>query len=395
MASLVTPPTYLSVAALKAQPNDYDLTPYTDAQLQDLLVRASGKANSILRRNLLAEEVTVRILGDGTNKLEIRKPLLYIKRVQIAVPGSTGMYVPLDQILVDYTSGSVLEYTPMLWNGLGYFARFPSDIPVDVTLGSGYGFNPYKAPNYTTQDGNGNLTPGTYNLAITTQTMNGETTANVRQVSTVNGAITANISETLGAYLYRAYLSPAANNTTLSTGSSANATSFSVGAVGTIAAGDVLLFDSGANAEALTVATASGTTITTTTGAQFAHSSGVKVIPIPKLVAISNFTAYGTVSMSITVSSLTATQGLWQDNLPTVDTSAPDIPPAITEAVSLLALSRIYEQNNLANRGVYRESNLGREVMWRSTEGTSGTGTPLMEQQARLLLAPFSLQAIF
>lgn len=401
MGSLLANPSYITQAQFAAMPLDYDITGYSTSQQQDILNRASGKANSIMRRNLLAREQTIRILGDGTNKLETHRgiPLLYIKRVQIAIPGTTGMYIPLDQILIDYTSGSILEYTPMLWNGLGYFARFPSNIPVDITLGFGYGYNPYVAPTYTTTDANGNLTAGTYNLAVTTQTMNGETTAVVKQVSTTNGAIQIGINETLGAYLYRAYISSAANNTDINSaaGYAAGSSSFVVDAVGTIAPGDILLFDTGASAEYLTVATVnSGTkTITTTTASVYAHADECPVIEQPLLVQVSPFTAYGSTSITMTVSSLTATQGLWQDSLPLSDSSAPVLPEAITEAVRLLAMSIIYEQNNLANRGVYMQRSNRKELSWRSTEGTAGKGVPLFVQEAMSMLQPYALQAIY
>lgn len=396
---LANPAAYITAATFKTMPIDYDLTPYSDPQIQDILNRASAKVNSIIKRDLLAKERVIRELGNGDSRLELRTaPLLYIKKIQIVVPGSTGPLIPVDQVLIDYTSGSILQYTPLYYNGQGYFSRFPKDIPVDFTVGSGYGYT-ISSPSYTTSDmgGSNGLPAGTYNVAISTKTMFGETAPTVRQVTTASGNILVVVAETLGAYLYRAYISSAANNTTLNGATLVGATSFVLNSVGTIAVGDVLLFDSGANAEYLTVASVNaGTkTVTTTTGAVNAHSNSVAVIEQPKLCAESPFTAYGLTQMQIGINSLSAPSGIYQDVLPLADTASAPVPSIIIEATRLLAMSILYEQNNLANRGVYTTRTNRKEISFKSTEGNSGRGVPLMEEQAAAILRPFQLQAIF
>lgn len=327
---LAKPPSYITTEQFRAMPLDYDLSSYTDPQIQDILNRASGAADALMRRSLLARERTMRYIGDGTNKLELREnPLLYVKRIQIVIPGSIGPLIPLDQILIDYQSGSVLQYTPLLWEGQGYFARFPDDIPVDVTLAYGYKCGVVKAPTWTSADTDGTgLAAGAYDIAITTRTMWGETTATPLTVTTATGNIVVTIAPVLGAYLYRAY-----------------------------------------------VAEHGQTPLT--------------------LVAESPFTAYGTTAMTIDVNALTPQNGLWPDPLPTTDTSAPELPSAITEAVRLLALNILWEQNNLANRGVAKTESGRKSIAWRSTEGSAGKGVPLAVQQATALLKPYSLQAIY
>jgi hypothetical protein len=395
MAILANPASYLTAAAFKAMPLDYDISSYTDAQLQDVLVRATGFADAIMRKTWLYRERVIRLFGDGTNRLEIHEtPLLYIKKVQIVIPGSSGPLIPVDQILIDYTSGGLLEYTPMLWQGQGYFAVFPHGVPIDITVGTGYGFV-YSPPVVTLADTSGpGLAPGAYNIAVTTKTMSGETSATIRQFTTATGSIQATIAPTLGGYLYRAYVSNAANNTTLTAPSIVGTTSFTVASAGTIAPGDVLLF--GANtpkAEYLTVATASGTSVTTTTGALNAHASADSIIPRPMLSRESPFTAYGMASLSVTVSALAPT-GYWQDAFPLTDSSSPTLPSAITEATRLLALMQLYEQNNLANRGVYELNSGKKRLVFKSTQGTSGRGIPLMAEQAAAILRPYSFQGM-
>lgn len=395
---LNNPATYLSVAEFKARALDYDISGYSDAQLQTFLVEASGHAESIMRRKLRAQERTIRYLGDGTNRLELHQaPLLYVKRLQIVFPGTTGPYIPMDQLLLDHGSGSVFEYTPMLFNGtMGYFSRFPDGIPVDVTLAWGFAYT-YAQPAYTTLDSanRGGVTPGAYNLAITTKSMWGETTAVVKQYTTASGVFVNTITPVLGAYLYRAYCSSAANNTTLNGATLANAATFTVHAIGGIAVGDVLLIGAGATAEYATVAAVNGSVITPQAALVNAHADGEAVIEQPKLVAESPFTAYGSAAMNVTVNSLSAPDGIYQDVLPLTDNSAPPIPDAIPKAVAMLTLDQMYEQNNLANRGVSTTRSGRKEVQWRATDGNSAKGVSSFVQQATELLKPYSLQKIF
>ena len=67
---LVNPPTYLSVSAFRAEANDYDLSGYTDAQLQDILVRASGKADSHHAPDLPADRRERRVRGIGHDRAD-------------------------------------------------------------------------------------------------------------------------------------------------------------------------------------------------------------------------------------------------------------------------------------------------------------------------------------
>jgi hypothetical protein len=113
-----------------------------------------------------------------------------------------------------------------------------------------------------------------------------------------------------------------------------------------------------------------------------------------KFVGASPHTTYGSNGMTINISSLNAPVGYWQDTLPTADTSARPYPAAFAEAVRLIFLAGLYEQNNLSNRGVGSTRSGAKTVQWRSTEGSSGKGTPLMMDQARSLLAPYATLTI-
>lgn len=393
---LANPPSYMTAAQLKAIASDFDLTTYTDAQLQDMLNRASGYVNSILRRNLLAQERTQRIYGDGTSRFQLdKRPILYIKRMTIIQPGAVGFAIPISQLLIDYDSGEALQYTPMLWLGQGIAALFPNDCPIDVTYAYGYPASPIvKSPAFTTADVPGTgLAPGTYNLAVTARTMWGEAVASVSQVTTSTGNIQVTVTPGLGAYVYRAYISSAANNTTITSTAAVGGTVLPVASAAGFTVGSQWLLDGN---EVVTVGAVNGLNVTITSPLVNAHNSGAKIIPVPLSVTEAAITQYGLTPLTLSVNSLTPNlAGMYQDVFPVVDTSLPVIPAAFTEAVRLLTLSMIYEQNNLANRGVSGVVSDGKRVMWRSTQGSSGRGTPEYVDQARELLAPYKFGGIF
>jgi len=330
---LVNPRTYLSVAAFQAQPSDYDLSSYSANNLQDLLVRASGVVDAYLRRTLLATQVTERMRGDGTNTLFIgRHPIIFVKRIEFVLPGMQGFQLPVSQILVDYNTGENLNYTPLVFQGMGLTVAFPRGAPFDITYGYGMGYA-VPAPAFTTQDvtpqAGTPLAPGTYYIAVTSQTMWGESTSSITQITTATGSINVVITPVPGAYIYPVYLG---------TSNSASALN---------------------------------------------------------LVGRSPSTNYGSNPLTVNVQSLSAPTGIFPQTLPTTDSSAYPLPNAIIEATRLIALGILWEQNNLANRGIYRQSSDHKELMWRSTEGQGGKGVSYVQQQAMELLKPYSLQSVF
>lgn len=324
---IAKPASYMTTQALRAMALDYDLTTYNDVQLAEMLARASSVADSLMKKSYIAREVTLQYEGNGSNQMDLRhRPIIYIKKVEITVPGVRGWLIPLDQLLVDYEKGSLKIYQPILWWG-SYFALFPRGATIEVTFGYGYGY-PVSQPTYTLADERGGtLDPGPYDVAITAQTPAGETTGTVQTVMSVSGAIIVTVAPSLGAALYRAYAAP------------------------------------------------SGAT------------------PL-MLVGESAHTNYGVTKMQIVISNLSVPIGMWQDTLPTADTSAHVVPNAIAEATSLLLLARIFEQNNLANRGIYMTRSGGKSVSWKSTEGNSGRGVPTLWQQATEILKPYSTMTV-
>ena len=388
---LVSPPTLVSVTQFKGFANDFDLTSYSDPQLQDKLSAATAAAESICRRSLLAREETIRFIGDGTDKLDLGKPLIiYVKRAQVVIPGPTGYSIPVNELLIDYGSGDAFEYAPLYFAGAGYRSIFPYGAPIDITFAWGYGYTAAKAPAWTASDvSGGGLAAGSYNVAVTARTFWGETTAAVSQYTTSTGSFDIAITSGIGVYIYRVYISDATDNTTISSSPLAGATTFNVTATAGMTVGSQWLLDSGSLAEVVTISGVVGSTVTVGAALTNAHTSGAKFIPAPLLVQEAPVSAFGTSPITLGVNTLSPSNGLWPDALPTSDTSAPPLPWAIQEAIRLLTLSSIYEQNNLANQGVYQQRSGNRLVSWVSTEGKSGKGVPTMWQQATQLLDPY------
>lgn len=330
MSVLVSPASYLTEAQFRAMPLDYDLSSYTDANITDLLVRASGAADSIMRRSLLATERTKRMTGDGTNTLTLNDhPILYVRKIQFFQPGVTGFTVPLSYFSVDTITGRITQYAPIALTGIGYLPYFPQGLEIDVTYARGYGYNPIVAPSYSLSDAQGSgLAPGQYTIGITTRTMTGETLPTFQTYTTATGSILVTVNPVLGAYLYRVFL---------------------------------------------------------VAGASSAGATLVAEIPA---------TQFNSSPITGTITSAVAPSGFFAEAAPAIDTSALPTPNAIIEAIRLLAMGILWEQNNLANRGVYKESSGAKSIMWRSTEGTSGKGISYMQQQATELLRPYCYQAI-
>ena len=264
-------------------------------------------------------------------------PLLYVKHVQLVLPGMTGWQLPAQQILIDYNNGELKIYTPLMFQGLGYASVFPEGMPVDVTLGWGYlaAVNPTTAPAWTSQDvsvsGGPGLTPGDYYIAVTAATMWGETTAVPQLVTTASGAIQITITPTLGAYLYRVYIQQ-----------------------------------------------------TTSMGLTF-------VIDSPA-------TTYAQTPLQVTVQSTVPATGIYPDALPMEDTTPPlhdEIITALEEATRLRALSMLVEQNSLANRGIIDMKAGGKSTTWMNTSGRSGRGKSYWDAAIEDLITPLKSQEIF
>ena len=337
MPVLVSPPSYITSDDFLNMPLDYDLSAYNDDQISDLLVRASGIADAYLRKTLLATERVERFRGSGNSKLALHnRPILYIKQMQFVVPGLVGQTIPLDRVNIDYERGEIEVLRAMALESIGYEAFFPERVPIDITYAWGYGFNPYAPPAWSAIDTNYGaiaLSAGAYAIGVTTRTQWGETLANIQTVTTQSGAIKLTVQPALGAYSYRVYAASAAN--------------------------------------------------------------GVPAASAMTLVGEVPSATFTDGPSGITISSLAAPPYTFAQTLSASDTSAPPLPSELREAIRLLTMQILYEQNNLSNRGVARTESGRKSVQWRSTEGSGGRGIPLYAEQAQALLSGLSLQEIY
>jgi hypothetical protein len=400
MGLLLSNQSYVTVADFKLMPLDYDLSDYTDAQIQDILVRASGAANSIMRRSQLAEERIDTFYGDGSNIMPIgRRPLLYVRQMQFVQPGIVGFVVPPNRVLVDYTKAQIVQYSPLELQGVGFVSVFPDGLPIAITYGWGYGYNPATAPSWTGSDTlaplNG-LAPGSYVVGITTRTQWGDTMPSYQTVVSANGGILAVINPVLGAWKYRVFIT---QGTLFSLSQSINAGDSSIYITGSTmpTTGQTLILDASANglAEAVVVTSAAGGVVNLQSPTQYDHGINAVIAPQCNFAQEIPSTTFGGEATQGTVSSLVPPSGYYPETAPLTDTSAVPLPQEIREAVRLLALGQMYEQNNLANRGIASTDSGRKSIKWRPTTGTGGRGTPTLWQQAEEILKPQKLATIF
>jgi hypothetical protein len=402
---LLVAASYITPAQMRAMPSDYDLAPYTDTQLQSILSRVSGAANSIMRRSLLAAERTEVFYGDGSNCIDLgARPLIYIKQMQFTQPGNVGFIIPADRVMIDYLKGQVIQYNPLELQGIGMISVFPRGLPVAFTYARGYGYNPVTPPVWTAADASASidgLAPGTYTIAIAAATQWGESLPLYQTVTTATGFVRATIAPVLGAWKYRAFIA-AGGMTTLTAPLIAGANTVHVASASALSVGQTIVLDpmtssSGtgtAQAEPVTITGIAGAVLTTTP-VQYPHASGALVSPQTSLVCDVPFTTFNGEPSAATIGSLTPPAGYVTEAAPLVDSSQLPTPWEIAEGTRLLALSSIFEQNNLANRGVAGTQSDRKRVLWRSTEGSGGRGVPTLWQQAESILKPKMLSGIF
>ncbi len=327
---LNNPATYLSVAAFQAEANDYDLSTYTSTQLQDILVAASSTADSIMRRSYQPQEVTEQIYGNGTNTLNLAN-------VPIAYVKSAELVMP----------------------GFAPFQLPLGELFYDYQRGTIQSFSPLIFQSF----GVANVFPS--GLPIVVNYAYGWGWPIPAPAFTLSAGLAGTLTPGQ-AYDFQV-------TTRTQSGESLPSTlqTFTCGASGAIAVG-----------------------ISPQPGAFVYRIYGCEHGATPVLITESPATNYGQAVLTVPITSLSPPATLGALPLPTVDNSAWPQPAAANEAVRLLALMRIYEQNDLSNRGIYKTQSGRKSVMWRSTQGMSDKGLPLLYNRATELLKPYSYQGI-
>ncbi|WP_026975623.1 hypothetical protein [Alicyclobacillus contaminans] len=115
-----------------------DLNTYTgqtvDPALAQLLLDTATQAvDSYCNRTFQLTSTTELYYGNNSNTLMLRNyPVLKLTTVRIVMPGELQFNIPVSQLLVQPEIGKVVNYTPLMFQTLGYAAVFPDSIPIRV-----------------------------------------------------------------------------------------------------------------------------------------------------------------------------------------------------------------------------------------------------------------------
>lgn len=215
MPFLRTPASYLTLAQLKAD-SSLDLTDrsgvaLTDATLNDWLEETSGQIDGIIGQSFLPREETIEILGSGSNLLRVgRSPLLYVRQVKIVLPNAVGFDVPTQSLLVDYEAGTLLNMTPLTFQGQGITTMFPAGCPLQVTIGWGLNYS-VPPPTFTALPVYGVTSPyaaGAHSIQVSSMTSAGESLPSAAQNVTLisPGGFALTVTNSPGALRYLVYV---------------------------------------------------------------------------------------------------------------------------------------------------------------------------------------------
>lgn len=213
---IANPPAYISASAFLAQYHPSDVAAElasmnTAGSLQDLLNRMSGVADSIMKRSLLAREVTLLYEGSGTRFLDLEyAPLVYVRQLNFAQPGLWNI-IPLPNLEIDYTNGIVATYMPFLLQGIGLYATFPKGFQIQARFAYGYNYtvsSPQITITDTTLPGNPALAPGQYDIVVASRTPWGVSLGTPATFTTATGQIHIAIGRVLGAASYPIFIAP-------------------------------------------------------------------------------------------------------------------------------------------------------------------------------------------
>lgn len=141
----------LSVADLEAMNLPIDLSGYTPQQLASLIDQAENWVNGEARhaQGFSAHRVIDRVYGTGTNKLKTTYyPICTLNSIAIIFPPNTGSnvnlpgpnQVPIDpsRVVIDHEAGMVYNWSPFVFQTIGYMTVFPEHVPINVDYYTGY-----------------------------------------------------------------------------------------------------------------------------------------------------------------------------------------------------------------------------------------------------------------
>jgi hypothetical protein len=212
---LVTPASYLTLAQIKSD-ETLDLTTaagvqISDATLNDWLEETTGEIDAMIKQSFLPEEKTISLQGSGSNLLETHQyPLIYVRQVKIVLPNAVGFDIPTQSLLVDYESGTLLNMSPLTFQGVGIQTLFPKGVKLQITLATGVNYAvPPPAFTISQQSGVTNaFSAGSHTVQLTTLTCAGESLPSSPQTITLPGGcgINVNVTNAPGGLRYLVYI---------------------------------------------------------------------------------------------------------------------------------------------------------------------------------------------
>lgn len=141
----------LSVADLEAMNLPLDLSGYTPNQLASLIDQAEAWVNGEARhaQGFSAHRIIDRVYGTGTNKLKTTYyPVCALNSIAIIFPPNVGSnvnlpgpnQVPIDpsRVVIDHEAGMLYNWSPFVFQTIGYMTVFPEHVPINVDYYTGY-----------------------------------------------------------------------------------------------------------------------------------------------------------------------------------------------------------------------------------------------------------------
>lgn len=128
-----------------------NLSSYNPNDLTALIRQAEAWVNGEARyaRGFEAHRVVDRIYGTGTNHIfSTFYPILQLNAVDLVFPPNTGQNVnlpgpstvPIDptRIIIDHQTGELINWSPFVFQTIGYMTVFPDGVPINLDYYAGY-----------------------------------------------------------------------------------------------------------------------------------------------------------------------------------------------------------------------------------------------------------------
>lgn len=140
----------LTLQDLQSMHLPVDLSGYDPQTLSQMVRDATGWVNGEARHanGFEAHRVIDRVYGTGTNKLmSTYYPVNVLNGITLIFPSNQGNVnlpganqVPIDpsRVVIDHEAGLLYNWSPFVFQTIGYMTVFPEDVPIDIDYYTGY-----------------------------------------------------------------------------------------------------------------------------------------------------------------------------------------------------------------------------------------------------------------